>query len=43
MIMIVNLLSNPNDFDVINELIMDKGIILIEDNCESMVATYNEK
>ena len=41
--MIVNLLSNPNDFDVINELIMDKGIILIEDNCGSMGAIYNEK
>ena len=41
--MIVNLLSNPNDFDSIDELIKDKGIILIEDNCESMGATYNEK
>lgn len=43
MIMIVNLLGNPNDFDAIDELIKDKGIILIEDNCESMGATYNEK
>lgn len=43
MIMIVNLLGNPNDFDRINEMIKDKGIILIEDNCESMGAEYKGK
>ena len=43
MIMIVNLLGNPNDFDSINEIIKEKEIILIEDNCESMGALYKEK
>lgn len=42
-IMIVNLLGNPNDFDAINKIIEDKGIILIEDNCESLGATFNGK
>ena len=43
MIMVVNLLGNPNDFDKIDELIEGKGIFLIEDNCESMGATYKGK
>lgn len=43
MIMIVNLLGNPNDFDEINAVIKDKDILLLEDNCESMGATYNGK
>lgn len=43
MIMVVNLLGNPNDFDSINEMIKDKEIILIEDNCESMGALYKGK
>lgn len=43
MIMIVNLLGNPNDFDKINDIIRDKDIFLIEDNCESMGATFNGK
>ena len=43
MIMAVNLLGNPNDFDKINELIKGKDIFLIEDNCESMGATYKGK
>ncbi|WP_299159478.1 DegT/DnrJ/EryC1/StrS family aminotransferase [uncultured Tenacibaculum sp.] len=43
MIMVVNLLGNPNDFDKINDLIKDKDIFLIEDNCESMGATYKNK
>ena len=42
-ILAVNLLGNPNDFDKINSLIKDKDIILLEDNCESMGATYNGK
>lgn len=41
MIMIVNLLGNPNDFDRINAIIEGKDIFLIEDNCESMGATFN--
>lgn len=39
----VNLLGNPNDFDRINQIIGGKDIILLEDNCESMGATYNGK
>lgn len=36
----VNLLGNPNDFNKINEIIGQKDIILLEDNCESMGAVY---
>ncbi|EBF6019773.1 DegT/DnrJ/EryC1/StrS family aminotransferase [Campylobacter coli] len=43
MIMVVNLLGNPNDFDAINDLIGGKDIILLEDNCESMGAEYKGK
>jgi CDP-6-deoxy-D-xylo-4-hexulose-3-dehydrase len=43
MIMVVNLLGNPNDFDIINEIIKDKDIIILEDNCESMGAEYKSK
>jgi len=43
MIMTVNLLGNPNDFDVINNLIKDKNIFIFEDNCESMGAEYKGK
>ncbi len=43
MILAVNLLGNPNDFDAINEIIGDNDIILMEDNCESMGAEFNGK
>lgn len=43
MIMVVNLLGNPNDFDEINQIIQGKNIFLIEDNCESMGAIYKGK
>jgi CDP-4-dehydro-6-deoxyglucose reductase, E1 len=43
MIMVVNLLGNPNDFDAINSLIQGKDIFIIEDNCESMGAEYKGK
>lgn len=43
MIMIVNLLGNPNDFDEIQKIIAGRNIILLEDNCESMGATYKNK
>ena len=43
MIVAVNLLGNPNDFDVINEIIANRDIILLEDNCESMGAEYKGK
>ena len=42
-ILAVNLLGNPNDFDAINNIIENKNITLLEDNCESMGATYNNK
>lgn len=41
MILAVNLLGNPNDFDAIKEIIGNRDILLMEDNCESMGATYN--
>lgn len=43
MIMVVNLLGNPNDFATIKEIIGNRNIMLIEDNCESLGATYNGK
>jgi CDP-6-deoxy-D-xylo-4-hexulose-3-dehydrase len=43
MIMAVNLLGNPNDFDKINQIIKDKNIFIVEDNCESMGAEYKGK
>ncbi|GAB5459471.1 MAG: DegT/DnrJ/EryC1/StrS aminotransferase family protein [Henriciella sp.] len=42
-LMVVNLLGNPNDFDEIHKIIAGRGIVMIEDNCESMGATYNGK
>jgi len=43
MIMVVNLLGNPNEFDLINEIIRGKDIVIFEDNCESMGAEYKGK
>ncbi len=43
MIVVVNLLGNPNDFKRIDELVNNRDIVLIEDNCESMGAQYNGK
>jgi CDP-4-dehydro-6-deoxyglucose reductase, E1 len=43
MILAVNLLGNPNDFDRINKIIGGRDIILMEDNCESMGAEFNGK
>ncbi|TLD83825.1 DegT/DnrJ/EryC1/StrS family aminotransferase [Helicobacter trogontum] len=43
MIMCVNLLGNPNDFDKIQAIIGNKNIVLLEDNCESMGAEYKNK
>jgi len=42
-VLAVNLLGNPNNFDLINKIIKNKDIILLEDNCESMGATFNDK
>ncbi|MEC3906297.1 DegT/DnrJ/EryC1/StrS family aminotransferase [Tamlana sp. 2201CG12-4] len=43
MILAVNLLGNPNDFDAINKIIEGKNILVLEDNCESMGAEYKGK
>jgi CDP-4-dehydro-6-deoxyglucose reductase, E1 len=42
-IMVVNLLGNPNDFATIQQIIGSRNLVLIEDNCESMGATYQGK
>ena len=42
-ILAVNLLGNPNDFSRIRGIIGDRNIVLLEDNCESMGATYQDK
>ena len=42
-ILAVNLLGNPNDYDKINEFIGNRNIILLEDNCESLGAIYKGK
>lgn len=42
-IMAVNLLGNPNDFDRIQSILEGRDIILLEDNCESMGATFRGK
>ena len=39
----VNLLGNPNDFDQIQKIINKRDIIVLEDNCESLGASYNNK
>lgn len=42
-VMLVNLLGNPNEFDRIREICDAHGLIMLEDNCESMGATYKGK
>ncbi|WP_039753452.1 DegT/DnrJ/EryC1/StrS family aminotransferase [Chromobacterium haemolyticum] len=42
-ILAVNLLGNPNDFQHIHKIIANRNIILLEDNCESMGAKINGK
>lgn len=39
----VNLLGNSNDFNEILKLVKENKIYLIEDNCESMGAKFNDK
>jgi CDP-6-deoxy-D-xylo-4-hexulose-3-dehydrase len=43
LILLVNLLGNPNNFNEIKEIIDNRNIIIIEDNCESLGAKYNNK
>jgi len=42
-IMAVNLLGNPNNFNIIKEIIGSKKITLLEDNCESFGAIFEGK
>lgn len=42
-VLCVNLLGNPNDFDRLQALCAKHGLLLIEDNCESMGAKYHGK
>ena len=42
-IMVVNLFGNPNDFNKISPIIKNKDIVIIEDNCESMGAKFDNK
>lgn len=39
----VNLLGNPNDFGRLGKLAADNGLLLLEDNCESLGATFEGK
>lgn len=39
-ICLVNLLGNPNDFATVKSIIGDRDILVLEDNCESMGATF---
>ena len=39
----VNLLGNPNDFEKLVVLCKKHGLVLMEDNCESMGASYQGK
>lgn len=43
MIFAVNLLGNPNEFEEIFTICKENNIIMIEDNCESLGATYQGK
>lgn len=43
LIMVVNLLGNPNDFEAIKKIIGARSIKVIEDNCESMGAEFKGK
>jgi len=43
LIMVVNLLGNSNDFSKINKITRDHNIDIVEDNCESMGASFKDK
>ncbi len=43
MIFAVNLLGNSNDYDSLQQICEENGIILAEDNCEALGAKYNSK
>ncbi len=39
----VNLLGNPQDFDALGALVEEHDLVLLEDNCEALGATFNGK
>jgi len=43
LIMAVNLLGNPNEFDKIKKISTSRNITLVEDNCESMGSEFESK
>ncbi len=43
MLLAVNLLGNPNDYDQIIDICKENDIILVEDNCESLGGRYNRR
>lgn len=40
-VMVVNLLGNPNEFGMIRKICEKHGLVILEDNCESMGAVYD--
>lgn len=42
-VLIVNLLGNPNDFKKLKQVCDSKNLLLMEDNCESLGATFDGK
>jgi len=42
-ILTVNLLGNPNDFAAIQQIVGDRNILILEDNCESLGAQVHGK
>jgi CDP-6-deoxy-D-xylo-4-hexulose-3-dehydrase len=42
-VLAVNLLGNPNDFDILRAICAKYNLLLLEDNCESMGATFKGK
>ena len=42
-ILVVNLLGNPNDFIAIRNIIGGRDILILEDNCEALGAEFNGK
>ena len=42
-ILSINLLGNPCNYEKINKIVKKNNLILLEDNCESLGATFNKK
>jgi CDP-6-deoxy-D-xylo-4-hexulose-3-dehydrase len=39
-VFLVNLLGNPNDFDVVDAILDGRDVLVLEDNCESLGASF---